>query len=156
MREKWSFRERWLYAGAAWAESSGRYDKALARIEELEALQPLDLAKQAFKAMLLLRNGEPERSHDLFLKVREEAKNLSDPKHQYIRHYAQAWLAHIRSDPFSTRREERKAAEIDCHPRLKRLLWLPSPDRPDPLDQEFDAWMKANAPTEDDLRKRRR
>jgi hypothetical protein len=82
-------------------------------------------------------------------------KYREDPEGKYIRHYAQAWLARIRFDPFNVREQERKAAAVPCAPSLKHLLWLPSGEDTDPMDAEFDAWMKKNAPTDEDLRKRR-
>ena len=142
-------------AGAIWAQGRRRYRDALQRLERLERLRPLDLREKALNAMLLLQAGEPERSHDLFLEVREAAKSRDDAEHLYLLHHAQAWLAYIRFDPFDAREQERKAAAIDCSPRLKRTLWVGDPDRPDPLDEEFDAWIKANPPTGEDLRKRR-
>ena len=156
MRRKRPWRERWLLAGAIWAERRRRYGAALQRLERLERLRPLDLREKALKAMLLLQAGEPERSHDLFLEVREAARGRDGAEHLYLLHHALAWLAYIRSDPFDAREQERKAAAIDCSPQLKRTLWLGDSDRPGPLDDAFDAWIKANPPTDEDLRKRRR
>lgn len=155
MRRKRPWRERWLMAGSIWAEHRRRYRDALERLERLEGLRPLDLREKARKAMLLLRAGEAERSHDLFLEVREAARSRGDAEHRYLLHHALAWLAYIRLDPFDAREQERKAAAIDCSPRLKRTLWVGDPDRPDPLDQAFDAWIEANPPSGEDLRKRR-
>ena len=58
------FRERWLLIWAAYAERAGRPDKAWRRLTKLEAIRPLALHELAFKALLLLRTGAPERFAD--------------------------------------------------------------------------------------------
>ena len=148
------FRERWLIAVMYWAESGRRYEKAMDRLEELEGRRPLEMSEQAFKAYLLLRTMKPDAAHDLFLRVRDLVKDRPDPESQYLTRYAQYWLAMIRWDPFNARQESREALRIECKPRLKRQLWVGKWDDQYPLDAEFDAWMKANAPGEADLRKR--
>lgn len=153
MSDRLPFRQRWLFARAVWAESRRLYAKALRLLDQLETLRPLRLHERALKALLLLRAGEPERAHDLFLEVREEAAARGDPEGDYIRRYADFWHAHIRWDPFNAGEARRAAAAIDCPPRLKRLLWI-YPEEPDPLDVEFDEWVNANAPSGADLRKR--
>lgn len=149
-----TFRERCLAAGIILAKR-GRPARALSRIERLESIAPLPLRFRALKGELLIRTGHPDRAHDLLLEVREATKDRDDPEGAYIRHYVQAWLARIRFNPFNAREQERKAAAITCDPRLKRFLWLPSDDDIDPMDAEFDEWMKKHPPTSADLRKRR-
>jgi hypothetical protein len=156
VQPKPTFRERWLAARVATAKWN-KPAKALELVEKLEAIRPVPvpLRFQALKGELLVRAGEPERAHDLLLQVREATKDRTDPESQYTRHFAQAWLARIRFDPFNFREQERKAAAIPCDPYLKRFLWLPSGEEIDPTDAGFDAWIKKNPPKEDDLQKRR-
>ena len=152
MTDRPPFRERWLFARILMADLRRRDAKAVRLLEQLEALRPLKLHERTLKARLLLFAGEPERAHDLFLEVRQESAARGDATGDYIRRYADFWHAHIRWDPFNAREARRAAADIDCSPRLKRLLWIPK-EAPDPLNEEFDAWIKANAPRESDLRK---
>ena len=153
MTDRPPFRERWLFTRILTAQLLRRYGKALRLFERLEALRPLKLHERGLKALLLLFAGEPERAHDLFVEVRQEAVARGDVRGDYIRRYADYWLAHIRWDPFNAGAARRAASSIDCNPRLKRLLPI-YPEAPDPLDLEFDAWMRANPPKEGDLRKR--
>ena len=153
MTDRPPFRERWLFARIVMADLRRRDAKGLRLFDQLEAMRPLTLHERALKARLLLFAGEPERAHDLFLDVRQEGAARGDAAGDYIRRYADFWHAHIRWDPFNAGEARRAAAAIDCDSRLKRLLWIPR-EVPDPLDREFDAWMKVNAPKEGDLRKR--
>ncbi len=153
-RPRPNFRYAWLAARMFWQEYKDRPDRALPLLLAMEERRPLTLMLRALKAKLLLSTGEPELAHDLFLDVREAARERDDPETRYIRHFAQAWLARIRWDPFNASEQDRAAAKVDCRRSLKSLLWLPAPDQPDPLDLEFDAWIEANPPMEDDLKKR--
>ena len=148
-----SFRERWLLGRILWAEYRRRNARALRLLGRLEALGPLKLHERALKAKLLLLTGEPERAHDLFVDVRDQAAVRGDAVGDYIRRYAEFWHAHIRWDPFNARAARRAADQIECDPRLKRLLWI-YPDAPDPLDLEFDGGVDANPPGPEAFRKR--
>lgn len=148
------FRERLLMAGIHWAEYRHRYPKAMARLETLEARRPLKTREQAFKAYLLLRTTKPDEARELFTSVRDMVKDRSDPESRYLTHYVQYWIAIIRWEPFNAREQSRKARTIECDPRLKNDLWVGDMDVEDPLDAEFDAWVRANPPGEKDLRKR--
>ena len=101
--------------------------------------------------MLLLRTLDVEAARREFLNLRQELKAKDDETSRYIRRYAQNFLAMIRCDSHQMGHEQAEAAKIDCHPRLKRILWMPNGRREDPFDAEFDAWMKANYPEDDDV-----
>ncbi len=147
-------RERLLTAGMYWAEYRRRYAMAMARLEKLEARRPLDVREQAFKAYLLLRTMQPDEAHILFARVHDQVRGRTDAEGRYLAHYALYWLGLIREDPFKAREQSREARKVECEPRLKRQLWVGNWDAQDPLDAEFDAWIGANPPPEEGLRKR--
>lgn len=150
-------RESWQMMTVLWARMRRQYGLALQRLDALAAMRPPSLAERALPAPLLLSAGDPETAHDSLIEVRGAAQALDDAEADHIRRYAQFWLAMIRRHPFDARRELREAAAVRCAPRLRRRLWLPPPGAlDDPLDAEFDAWVKANPPGEGDFRNRRR
>jgi len=153
---KRTVRERWHRVWASIAMSRRRPDKAWRRLAKLEAVRPLGLDEMAFRAMLLLRRDEPERAYDLFLAVRGALKGREGAGADYVGRYVLSWLCALRFDPFNAAAHDRAAAGIDCPRELKSFLWLPSGEpQTEALDADFDKWMKANHPSEEDLRKRR-
>lgn len=152
---KRTFHERWHRAWAMVAERRRRPAKARRRLEKLAAIRPLGLDEMAFTALLHLRSDEPERAYDLFMEVREALKGREGHGADYVRRYVLSWLCAVRFDPFNAAAHDRAAAKIQCSRELKAFLWMPSGEpHSDALDAEFDKWMKANHPSEEDLRRR--
>lgn len=152
---KRTVRERWHRVLASIA-ARRRPEKSRRRLEKLAAIRPLGLDEMAFTALLFLRRDEPQRAYDLLVELREALKGREGAGADYVRRYVLSWLCQLRFDPFNADAHNRAAAAIDCSRELKAFLWLPSGQpRTDALDAEFDKWMKANHPSEGDLRKRR-
>jgi hypothetical protein len=107
------------------------------------------LRERAFKGDLLLRTGKIEDARRILADLRQSLKGREDADGQYVRRYAQHLLAMLRIDPYQMVYEAREAAKIDCSPSLRRVLWMPAYDEEDPFDAEFETWMKANCPEED-------
>lgn len=138
----------WFWVKALEAERNDQFEEALKLVEKSEELFPPKPSHCAFKAMLLVRTGDPEKAHKIFADVRQSLKSKEDADSRYIRRYVQSWLATLRTDPFQANYEHREAAKINCRPALKRWLWMPGEPPRDPHDSEFDAWMKAHCPEE--------
>jgi hypothetical protein len=128
------------------AERANNFSAALTLMQRMSDLQQAKPFVRAFRAMLLLRTGDVPAAHKLFAGVRAELRGEALPEREYVRRYAQYFLAMLNMEPAQAEYEAREALKLDCRPALKRWLWLPEEPPRHPLDAEFEEWMNTNYP----------
>ena len=119
-----SFRNRLrsVYAEFARFQASRKnIKKALKWVGKMEAIKPLEPFERAFKATLLLINGDPSLAEKIYLDiVSNSGKNSGDDA--YIVAYAQFMLNEIRGELENAQIFRKRALACDCRPVVRRFL----------------------------------
>lgn len=104
---------------------SGKGDapSAMACIRKMEAWSRLRPFETAFKASLLLRNGEYEAAEATLQDVITSTADLPSDNAQYVNLFAKYLLSDLDGDDEACRTIRSQALRLDTRPALKR--WLP-------------------------------
>lgn len=114
----------WLHIKANYAESKGNIATALQHLEEAEAIVAFNAEDFAYKARLLLLAQKLPEAQDVLSHLHSCLSDASNPNDRYIRRWCTAHLGLLRTNAAQFNHEARKAALIQCSPRLRRRFPL--------------------------------
>jgi hypothetical protein len=129
------FRWAWLLFKASRAEHADDYDLSLSLFDEADGIKPLPDGRRAQRALVLLRAQRLEEAQSALAQLRAEFKGSANPDRQYLRRWATATLALMRSASSQAEHEAKAAQDIPCSRLLRWRFPLPVSEQDD-----FEDW----------------